>query len=56
MVFAMIGMFAVTSWQSGRSVGLLVYLCLIALLGCVGAIQNLREKKVSKIFFQQRTL
>jgi hypothetical protein len=45
MILAMIGMFAAQAWQSGSSFGLLVYISLMALLGCVRAIQNLRAKR-----------
>jgi hypothetical protein len=45
MMLAMIGMFAATSWQSGSSVGLLVYVCLMAFLGCVRMIQKFSAKR-----------
>jgi hypothetical protein len=45
MMLAMIGMFAAEAWQSGSSFGLLVYISLMALLGSVRAIQNLRAKR-----------
>ena len=44
-IFAMMGMFAATSWQSGSSFGLLVYAGLSALLCCTWAIANLRAKR-----------
>ena len=45
MIFAMIGMFAAQAWESGSSFGLLVYISLMALPGCVRAIQNVFVKR-----------
>jgi|SRR4051812_8860670 hypothetical protein len=45
MMFAMTGMFAAQGWQSGSSVGLVVYVSLTALLGSARAIQNFRTKR-----------
>jgi hypothetical protein len=47
MMLAGIGMFAAQAWQSGSSFGLLVYISLMALLGCVRAIQKVRAKRGS---------
>jgi len=44
MVLAMCGMFAAQAWQTGSSVGLLAYLCLLPLLGLFSWMQHLKPK------------
>lgn len=44
MMFGMIGMFAATAWDSGSSVGLLVYLGAITIMGGARLIANRRAK------------
>jgi hypothetical protein len=44
-ILAMMGMFAATSWQSGSSFGLIVYVGLSALLCSTWAIANRRAKR-----------
>jgi hypothetical protein len=45
MILAMIGMFAAQAWRSGSSLGLLVYLGLLASLGCLHLFQLRRAKR-----------
>ncbi len=45
VVLAMVGMFAAQGWETGSGFGLIFYVCVMALVGGVRAIQNRGAKR-----------